>query len=103
MAAMPPSPNMYLSGTRLQEVRARVQGGRGRRVWRVATTDETTRVEAPPNGKAAGTSPKELVEFIKRTAVRMGDFKFTHLPGTWPHTSVPADAMDGRALFPPTR
>jgi glutamine synthetase len=65
----------------------------------VATTDETTRVDAPTNGKAAATSPKELVEFMKRTGVKMVDLKFTDVPGTWQHTSVPADAMDEDALI----
>ena len=65
----------------------------------MATIDETTRVDAPANGKAAATSPKELVEFMKRTGVKMVDLKFTDVPGTWQHTSVPADAMDEDALI----
>lgn len=44
------------------------------------------------------TSPKALLEFMKRTGVKIVDFKFTDVPGTWQHTSVPADAIDEDAL-----
>lgn len=63
----------------------------------MATTDETIGVSTA-NGKAKATSPKELVEFMKRSGVMMVDLKFTDVPGTWQHTSVPADAMDEDAL-----
>ncbi len=68
------------------------------------TSDEIGRVltdlktKAPTNGSRAHTSEKRFVEFIKKTGVKMVDFKFTDVPGTWQHTTVPADQIDEDAL-----
>ena len=62
------------------------------------TAKETIGARAPVNGDGARSSPKELVEFIKRTGLKMVDLKFTDVPGTWQHTSVPADAFDEDSL-----
>jgi glutamine synthetase len=49
------------------------------------------------NGKTV-TTAQDLLDFIKATGIRMVDLKFTDMPGTWQHTSVPADALDAEAL-----
>jgi glutamine synthetase len=65
------------------------------------TTDEVGRlleeIKTKDNGKTV-TSPKDLVDFIKRTGIKMVDLKFTDVPGTWQHTSVPADMIDEDAI-----
>src|ERR1700680_3151320 len=75
-----------------------------RRLHQVAqTVDDMTKVlsdlKASTNGNgAAKAQPKDLLQFIKRTGVKMVDFKFTDVPGTWQHTTVPADQIDTDAL-----
>ncbi len=53
-----------------------------------------TSVSSNGNGVHKKSSPKALVEYIKKTGIKMVDFKFTDVPGTWQHTSVPADQVD---------
>jgi glutamine synthetase len=43
--------------------------------------------------------PQEIIDLIKAQDVRMVDFRFTDMPGTWQHTSVPADAVDEHLLL----
>ncbi len=57
-----------------------------------------TKVSSNGNGAHGKSSPKALVEYIKKTGVKMVDFKFTDVPGTWQHTSVPADQIDEDSL-----
>ncbi|HTK07496.1 MAG TPA: type I glutamate--ammonia ligase [Ktedonobacteraceae bacterium] len=38
-------------------------------------------------------TPEEVVKFAKENGVKMVDFKFTDLPGTWQHFSVPAHEL----------
>jgi glutamine synthetase len=45
-------------------------------------------------GNAAG----HILELIKRSDVKMVDFRFVDVPGTWQHTSVPAAAVDEDTL-----
>ncbi|MGH7737837.1 MAG: type I glutamate--ammonia ligase [Candidatus Tyrphobacter sp.] len=40
----------------------------------------------------------DAVAFIKDCDAKMIDFKFTDVPGTWQHTTVPADQIDEGAL-----
>jgi glutamine synthetase len=56
------------------------------------------KVSSNGNGVHGKRSPKQLIEFMKKTGVKMVDFKFTDVPGTWQHTSVPADQMDEESL-----
>jgi glutamine synthetase len=42
--------------------------------------------------------PGEIVDLIKRQGVKMVDLRFTDVPGTWQHTSVPAASIDENAL-----
>ncbi|HET9393220.1 MAG TPA: type I glutamate--ammonia ligase [Candidatus Rubrimentiphilum sp.] len=57
------------------------------------------KVSSNGNGVHGKRSPKQLVEFIKKTGLKMVDFKFTDVPGTWQHTSVPADQVDEDTLL----
>ena len=56
------------------------------------------KVSTNGNGVHGKRSPKALIEFMKKTGVKMVDFKFTDVPGTWQHTSVPADQVDEETL-----
>jgi glutamine synthetase len=51
-------------------------------------------------GKEGGemTTPKEILAFILEKDVKVVDFKFVDLPGTWQHLSIPADVLT-EALF----
>src|SRR5256712_12765319 len=52
-----------------------------------ATLDPTT---SPPGAKpAAGASPADVVRKAKEAGVQVVDLKFTDLPGTWQHFSIP--------------
>ena len=42
--------------------------------------------------------PSEILDLIKKQGIRMVDFRFTDVPGTWQHTSVPAASVDEDAL-----
>jgi glutamine synthetase len=42
--------------------------------------------------------PRDIVEQIKKDGIKMVDFKFTDVPGTWQHTTVPADQIDEGSL-----
>lgn len=41
---------------------------------------------------------KDAVAFIKECGAKMIDLRFTDLPGTWQHTTVPADQIDAAAI-----
>jgi glutamine synthetase len=41
---------------------------------------------------------KDAAAFIKETGAKMVDLRFTDVPGTWQHTTVPADQLDAEAL-----
>jgi glutamine synthetase len=45
-----------------------------------------------------GKSPKDVLAFIRENDVKFVDVKFTDLPGTWQHFTVPAVMFD-RAMF----
>ena len=40
-----------------------------------------------------GASPAEVVEFCRAKELQMVDLKFTDLPGTWQHISIPAEEL----------
>ena len=42
---------------------------------------------------STATSPKEAIKFAKDQAVKIVDFKFVDLPGTWQHFSVPVEEL----------
>ena len=44
------------------------------------------------------TTPEEVIRFAQEKGVRMVDFKFTDVPGTWQHFSVPVRVLD-ESLF----
>ena len=41
---------------------------------------------------------KDAIAYMKECGAKMVDLKFTDVPGTWQHTSVPADQMDAQAI-----
>lgn len=41
---------------------------------------------------------KDALAFLKETKAAMVDLRFTDVPGTWQHTTVPADQVDAQAL-----
>jgi glutamine synthetase len=43
-------------------------------------------------------SAKDAVAFIKECDAKMVDLKFTDMPGTWQHTTIPADHIDEGAI-----
>lgn len=47
---------------------------------------------------ARATSPKEVIEFARRNGLKIVDFKFTDLPGTWQHFSATTDELN-ESLF----
>jgi glutamine synthetase len=48
--------------------------------------------------KKSISNAKEAVAFIKDCGAKMIDLRFTDLPGTWQHTTVPADQIDAEAV-----
>ncbi len=42
---------------------------------------------------------KEAVALLKESGAKMVDLKFTDVPGTWQHTSVPSDQIDEETLL----
>ncbi len=42
--------------------------------------------------------PSDLVDLIKKQGIKMVDLRFTDVPGTWQHNTVPAAAMDEDAF-----
>ena len=42
--------------------------------------------------------PRDVVEQIKKDGIKMVDFKFVDVPGTWQHNTVPADQIDEDAI-----
>jgi len=42
--------------------------------------------------------PSEILDLIKKQGIKMVDFRFTDVPGTWQHTSVPSGSIDEDAL-----
>ena len=42
--------------------------------------------------------PSDIVGLIKEEKIKMVDFRFVDVPGTWQHTSVPASSIDEDAL-----
>jgi glutamine synthetase len=53
------------------------------------------------NGKESvvATKPREILDFIKAQGIKMVDFKFVDVPGTWQHNGVPADMIDEETLI----
>src|SRR6266446_6611214 len=51
-----------------------------------ATLEPTTSTPAKP---AAGASPADVVRKAKEAGVQVVDLRFTDLPGTWQHFSIP--------------
>jgi len=47
---------------------------------------------------AKATSPKEVIEFARKNGLKIVDFKFVDLPGTWQHFSAVIDQLD-ESLF----
>ncbi|MBC5811300.1 MAG: type I glutamate--ammonia ligase [Candidatus Eremiobacteraeota bacterium] len=45
------------------------------------------------------TKPGDILELIKKKGVAMVDLRFVDMPGTWQHTTVPADAVDEDSLL----
>ena len=43
-------------------------------------------------------SPADVIDFCRGKKMQMVDFKFTDLPGTWQHFSMPADEVDEEAF-----
>src|SRR5690348_13830150 len=43
-------------------------------------------------------TPREVLKFAEEQGVRMVDFKFTDVPGTWQHFTVPISAFDEGAF-----
>ncbi len=43
-------------------------------------------------------TPKEVIEFASKSGVEYVDLKFVDLPGTWQHSTIPANRLD-EALF----
>ncbi len=41
-----------------------------------------------------GTTPKDMIDFIRKENVEIVDFRFMDFPGLWQHFSVPARAVD---------
>jgi glutamine synthetase len=39
-----------------------------------------------------------MLDLIKRNGIKMVDFRFVDVPGTWQHTPVPASAVDKDAI-----
>src|SRR5947209_3074085 len=66
----------------------------GRTRMAITAGELKAKVSSNGNGVHRKSSPKALVEYIKKTGIKMVDFKFTDVPGTWQHTSVPADQVD---------
>ena len=44
-------------------------------------------------------APKDVLDFARAHAVRMVDFKFTDLPGTWQHLGLSIEALDEEAFI----
>ena len=42
--------------------------------------------------------PNDILGLIKSEQIKMVDFRFVDVPGTWQHTSVPASSIDEEAL-----
>ena len=55
-----------------------------------ATLEPTTSTPAKP---AAGASPADVVRKAKEAGVQVVDLRFTDLPGTWQHFSIPLKEM----------
>jgi glutamine synthetase len=58
-------------------------------VFEATQEDDMTVKEAP----ARISTPKEVVEFARQQGLKMVDFKFVDLPGTWQHFSTPMDEL----------
>jgi len=43
---------------------------------------------------AKATTPKEVIEFARQTGLKIVDFKFADLPGTWQHFSATIEELD---------
>src|SRR3989449_11420931 len=52
-----------------------------------ATLEPTT--STPGAKPVAGASPADVVRKAKEAGVQVGDLRFTDLPGTWQHFSIP--------------
>src|ERR1700747_3552516 len=49
-------------------------------------------------GERMAKKPGEILDLIKKQGVKMVDVRFTDVPGTWQHNSVPANMVDEEAL-----
>ncbi|MBI3760373.1 MAG: type I glutamate--ammonia ligase [Chloroflexi bacterium] len=66
----------------------------------LATKELTTEAHVPSNGKEPKsiTTPREAIEFARSLGLRIVDFKFVDLPGTWQHFSAPIEELS-ESLF----
>lgn len=56
-------------------------------------------VASSGNGKAQTlTTPKEVIAYAREQGLKIVDFKFVDLPGTWQHFSSPIDELS-ESLF----
>ena len=53
-----------------------------------------TRRTSASSRKTGFTTPQEVIAFCKETGIEMVDLKFTDLPGTWQHFTIPVYEMD---------
>jgi hypothetical protein len=70
----------------------------GPRMARIFIQMHDARATSLTNARTMPKKPREIVEFIKEHGVKMVDLRFTDVPGTWQHTTVPADQMDEGAF-----
>ena len=58
----------------------------------------TTTKSAPSITPASTADVTQVLELVRERGVRVVDFKFTDLPGTWQHFSIPAGALDNECF-----
>ncbi len=58
----------------------------------------TTAKPTAPQRQRAATDVKRLFDLIKQQDIQVVDVKFTDLPGTWQHFSIPANTLDEEML-----
>jgi glutamine synthetase len=55
----------------------------------MAIKSELAEIAVPEKVEATLSEPEEVVAFARAQGIKMVDFRFTDLPGTWQHFSVP--------------
>ena len=48
----------------------------------------------PSRRKLCSTKPEEVVAYARAQGIKMVDFRFVDLPGTWQHFSIPISEFD---------